>query len=352
MTEAMSVIRRDLGPDAVIVSTRRVREPGIRGLFRAPWLEVTAAADDYPSARGQDWELRRRVEEIRGMLDKVTGHLGIGRDEVEERLVRWRDLLRRLEVNAELIDQILGGMEGLVRVDGEGQEVIWEAIVGRVTSVLSEAWPTRPPARVTALVGPTGVGKTTTLAKLAARYSLMERKKVGLVTIDTYRIGAVQQLKIYGEILGVPVEEVYTPQELQQKIEGFADKDVVLIDTVGRSPHNDLRLAELRSYLERAGDMDRYLVLSCTTKTRDLEDVVASFGQLKPTGLIFTKLDETRCRGGILNVVVKTGLPVMYVTTGQNVPDDIERAGPEKLARLILGVGEYGRPGASATATG
>jgi flagellar biosynthesis protein FlhF len=162
---------------------------------------------------------------------------------------------------------------------------------------------------------------------------------VGLITIDTYRVGAVQQLSIYGEILGVPVEAAFTPQELRQKVERFADRDVVLIDTVGRSPRNDLRLAELQSFLDTLDQVDSFLVLSCTTRAKDLEEAAAKYGRLKPSWLIFTKLDESTYRGAIVNVVASTGLPVAYITNGQNVPDDIERASPERLARLILGVG-------------
>lgn len=340
MPEALAYIRRDLGPEAVIISTRRVREGGWRGLFLPPRLEVTAAVDSYQPPP-QNAELQRQVEEIKGLLQKVTCHLGIKKDQVEETLLYWRELLMQLEVNAEITERLLSGMEeGLGRSGLGGERSLREEMVDRIASFLAAAWPGKPPGRVMAFIGPTGVGKTTTLAKVAARLSLLEKKKVGLLTIDTYRIGAVQQLNIYGEILGLPVEVALTPQELRQKVEAYGDRDVILIDTVGRSPRNDLRLAELRAFLEGLEGLDSYLVLSCTTRSRDLEAIVASYGQLKPAWLIFTKLDETNCLGGIINVVATTGLPVAYITNGQNVPDDIEKVGPEKLARLILGVEE------------
>ena len=338
MPEAMAHIRRDLGAEAVIIGTRKVRQRGWRGWFGPPWLEVTAAVDARPPEPSTA-ELRRQVEEIKGLLQKVTGHLGLAEPEPAV-LLRWRELLQQMEINAEITERLLVGMEESLRELGpEDRTRDQEELVARLARFLAPAWPGKPPGRVMALIGPTGVGKTTTLAKLAARYRLLERKKVGLITIDTYRVGAVQQLSIYGEILGVPVEAAFTPQELRQKVERFADRDVVLIDTVGRSPRNDLRLAELQSFLDTLDQVDSFLVLSCTTRAKDLEEAAAKYGRLKPSWLIFTKLDESTYRGAIVNVVASTGLPVAYITNGQNVPDDIERASPERLARLILGVG-------------
>ncbi|MCR4419902.1 MAG: flagellar biosynthesis protein FlhF [Clostridia bacterium] len=337
MPEAMAQIRRDLGTEAVIIGTRRVRQRGVRGWFTPPWLEVTAAADTRPPEPSST-ALKREVEEIKGLLQKVSGHLGLAEPEPDA-LLRWRDLLQQIEVNTEITERLLEGMEDSLRGSGGEDGNLWrEEMAERLARFLAPAWPGKPPGRIMAFIGPTGVGKTTTLAKLAARYCLLEKKKVGLVTMDTYRIGAVQQLAIYGEILGVPVETAFTPQELRQKVEAFGDRDVVLIDTVGRSPRNDLRLAELRAFLDTLQQVDSFLVLSCTTRAGDLEEAVARFGQLRPSWLIFTKLDETRCRGAIVNAVASTGLPVAYITNGQNVPDDIVRTGPERLARLILGV--------------
>lgn len=341
MAEALAYIRRDLGPDAVIISTRRVRSRGWRGWLAPPQLEVTAALDSLPSSETQA-DLRRQVEEIKGLLEEVSGHLGIRKDQVEERLLRWRELLLQLEIKADLTDRLLEGLAGDLRESdprAPNPEAVREELVARLADILAAAWPGKPPGRVMAFIGPTGVGKTTTLAKLAARFSLLERKKVGLITIDTYRIGAVEQLQTYGEILGLPLAVAWSPQELREKVEGYRDKDVILIDTVGRSPQNELRLAELRAFLESL-DADHYLVLSCTTKSRDLDSIVARYRQLNPARLIFTKVDETQYLGNIINVVAATGIPVAYITNGQNVPDDIEKVGPERLARLILGAGE------------
>lgn len=191
--------------------------------------------------------------------------------------------------------------------------------------------------RVVALVGPTGVGKTTTVAKLAAQYSLFGNRSVGLLTVDTYRIAAVDQLKTYAEIINLPVEVAFSPAEVKEALGRLAERDVVLMDTAGRSQKNDVQMAELLAYLEAAQPDEVQLVLSTTTKQRDLEDCLLQF---KGTGyhqLIFTKLDETDSYGAVYNCARKAHCPITYLTFGQNVPDDIEEASHERLADLLLG---------------
>ncbi len=192
-------------------------------------------------------------------------------------------------------------------------------------------------SNVMAFVGPTGVGKTTTLAKLAANFALYNDLKIALITIDTFRIGAVAQLKTYGEIIGVDVEAVMTPHELKQAVKKREDCDLVLVDTAGRSIKNLEQINELKMFLNAIRPVDIYLVLNVNTRTRDLLSILNSYKPLEYSKLVFTKIDETDGLGAILNVVHETAMPVAYVTNGQNVPDDIMPGEPERLAKLIMG---------------
>jgi flagellar biosynthesis protein FlhF len=190
---------------------------------------------------------------------------------------------------------------------------------------------------IMAFVGPTGVGKTTSIAKLAARCTLQMKKKVTLITIDTYRIAAVEQLKTYAKIMDLPIYVCYSPEEMQKTISSSADSSLILIDTAGHSQTDMEQVQDLCNYFGDQEDIEVLMVLSATTKSSDLKDISERFGGVGPKRLVFTKLDETTTYGSLLNVAVRTKLPIGYFTTGQNVPDDIETATPGKLAKLILG---------------
>jgi flagellar biosynthesis protein FlhF len=191
--------------------------------------------------------------------------------------------------------------------------------------------------RVIALVGPTGVGKTTTIAKLAANMKLKEGKKVGLVTIDTYRIAAVDQLRTYAEIIEVPLRTVLTPQEMGRAMYAMRGLDAILIDTVGRSQNDRLRLNQLRGFLQAAEADEVHLVVAATANRRCAAKVVRQFRPLGVSHLIVTKLDEAEGCGIVLNVARDGKAPLSFISTGQEVPDDIAAADPHDLARRIVG---------------
>lgn len=216
------------------------------------------------------------------------------------------------------------------------QSYVRQFLARHLKTAKSSALTAQGKGQVIALVGPTGVGKTTTVAKLAAQYALFLKKKVGLITVDTYRIAAVEQLRTFAEIIGIPVEVAFTPPEMKLALAKLADKDVVLIDTAGRSQKNETQLAELKAFLGVAEPDEIHLVLSATTKAKDLKDCLSRFQEAGFTHLIFTKLDETSSYGGIFNSIRASNRPVTYITTGQNVPEDIEEATSEKLADLLL----------------
>ncbi len=187
-----------------------------------------------------------------------------------------------------------------------------------------------------ALVGPTGVGKTTTLAKLAAFYLANHSSSIALVTIDTYRIAAVEQLKIYGELMRLPVEVVISPEQLNTVLAKHSDKDLILIDTAGRSPKDRLCIDELSTFLQPELAIDKHLVVSAATRERELFDIIERFGNLDISKTIFTKLDECTNLGVLLNVQTQNSSPLSYVTNGQRVPEDFLEISPQIIAELIM----------------
>ena len=190
--------------------------------------------------------------------------------------------------------------------------------------------------RIVALLGTTGVGKTTTLAKIAAKFVLEQRVNAALIPADTYRISAVEQLKTYSDILELPLEIVYNPAELASAIERHRDKDLILIDTAGRSQHNEYQLRELEEFLRVNPRIEKHLVISATTKFTDARHIMNKFAQVEPDRIIFTKIDETASLGMIINLLRDNRYSLSYITTGQSVPDDIERASSDVLANLLL----------------
>jgi flagellar biosynthesis protein FlhF len=191
--------------------------------------------------------------------------------------------------------------------------------------------------RVVALVGPTGVGKTTTIAKLAANFRLRDGIRMGLVTVDTYRIAAVEQLRTYAEIIDLPMKVVTSPREMRRALDELNGLDLVLIDTAGRSPRDELKIQELKSLLAEARVDEVHLVLSLVASARSLEATAEKFAPAGTTALILTKLDEAVGMGSLLSVSRRVPLPISYLTTGQDVPDDIEHAEARRISRLVLG---------------
>ncbi|WP_337461592.1 DEAD/DEAH box helicase family protein, partial [Jutongia sp.] len=188
-------------------------------------------------------------------------------------------------------------------------------------------------------IGPTGVGKTTTIAKIASMLKLSGKVKVALVTSDTYRIAAVEQLKTYANILGVPLKVVYSADEMENAMEELEEYDLVLIDTAGRSHNNKEQKEDIHRLLETVPEEQRevFLVMSATTKYRDLVKISQSYSEITKYSLIFTKLDETDAIGNVFNIRMLTGAPLSYMTWGQNVPDDIGKVDAQKMAKQLLG---------------
>lgn len=248
------------------------------------------------------------------------------------------------EVAADLADEIIGKVRAELSTDELADSTIVHQTVLRSLASLVPADAEIPkPGRTSdgrpltiALIGPTGVGKTTTVAKLAAAYKIRHGKRVGLVTSDTYRIAAVEQLRTYAEIIGLPLKVAMSPQEMAAVCESLHDCDVILIDTAGRSQRDSGRLDELRQFIEAAKPHQTHLVLSSTASESVLVEAAQRFGQVNPDRIIFTKVDEAVNFGVLVTVAHKVALKLSYITTGQEVPDHIEVGRPERIAKLLL----------------
>lgn len=249
------------------------------------------------------------------------------------------NLLLKNDIDEQIAENLLQGLPDERSIIGSDKSVVKQLILDRIANYLSKIDGIRVSSgecKKVAFIGPTGVGKTTTIAKLAANFALKKGYKVALITADTYRIAAVEQLKTYADIIGVPIEIVYSPDELKAALYRHRDKDLVLLDTAGRSPHNSYQLADLQALLSVDPSIETHLVLSTTTKYKDALNIVNNFSVCSPQKFLFTKIDEASNLGIILNLLYQYPTTLSYVTTGQNVPDDIELADIHKLADSIL----------------
>ncbi len=320
---------------------------GPNGRTSPKGLRENEAALSRPAALDltEDSLLQQELRQMQSMLLQMNKQLTtLGQENVvwPGALQAWAERLRERGIQESLVRRLLRQVQqSLSEPEWQESEAVWANIEDSVRRMCAQTAVIQPGVqkpRIVALVGPTGVGKTTTIGKLAAGFSIVDKRKVALITADTYRVAAVEQLKTFGEIIGVPVDVVMTPSGLREALSQHADKELIFIDTAGRSPQHELHMSELRAFLDRAQADLTLLAMSATTNTTDQIRVLNRFAPLA-THLIFTKLDETMSPGNLLNVIDQTSLPVAYLTTGQNVPDDIEAATPARLTRYILGEG-------------
>lgn len=428
MPEALRLVKAELGPDAMILSTKKERTGGFLGFLSKQVYRVTAAIDpvrkpapvsppqvyrdppprertareemessmlaplarELKDLREKVESLTRREEELRAETKLVEGAVdqeqqdnginlkNIPRSDLEEikklllatlakshegdaKDVQWpaladevalegqsgADLLpedsplsRELAysgVSTDLIRKIVDTLNNLP-LQGSNQTVkgrLGETL-GRLIKFAGTLKLKKNSPRIIALVGPTGVGKTTTTAKLAAMYALNKGNKVALITMDIFRVGAVEQLKTYSRIMGIPLEVASTPKELEKAVEKHSACDLIFIDTAGRSHKDKEKLDEMRNFLENRFQLEVYLCLSATTKDRELEEILNRFRIFQVSKVVFTKIDECESFGNMVNLLMKDNLQIAYFTTGQRVPEDIEIATPAKLADMIF----------------
>lgn len=322
-------------PEPADRTPRRDPEPARRvPTVRAPLRP--ASGRGYAALEAELASIKRMVGQVlRSSRDSAGGGLGV----LPEPLFELYNRLVRHDVLPELADALAGEVrDELDLAELADERCVRDSMIRAVARRMPTADVIGPssPRRVIALVGPTGVGKTTTVAKLAASFKLRQGKRVGLVTSDTYRIAAVEQLRTYAEIIGLPLKVAITPGEMRSAVAGFADCDVVMIDTAGRSQNDTRRLDELGEFLDAGAPDERHLVLSSTISQTVMADAAERFAVVAPDRLIVTKMDEAVCHGPVLNTADRVGLPFSYVTTGQEVPDHIETATSERIAAIVV----------------
>ncbi|OCT13799.1 flagellar biosynthesis protein FlhF [Paenibacillus pectinilyticus] len=286
----------------------------------------------------KDDHLMDELKQMKDMMKKLTQVSDEGK--LPEALQKLEQRLYDQEVNPTLVRQIMD--EVMADFELADEPVTEESAHQLVRSKLGQIFQTdqskhiASQTRVVHFVGPTGVGKTTTIAKLAAEQVLKYHRKVGFITSDTYRIAAIEQLKTYATILNVPLEVVFSPQDLTKAFQNLAECDIIFMDTAGRNFRNEMYVSELNSLLKTQGNSETILVLSLTTKYRDLRAITNNFSKFKLDKVLFTKMDETDSYGAILNVVHEFSLKLSYVTNGQSVPDDIAEMNEWQIIDLLL----------------
>ena len=367
--EALAEMMRRYGPDACIQSHRTVRVGGVLGLFSRPAVEITGYVDGRPgdsaapppagpartAARKAPAapSLARLMDQVAALQRRLDESLPPGSEVSVQRddhpaLAELRALLGANDFSPPMRSRLVDAARAELPLSAlQDPAVLHEFVVRRLTAELAIAAPLqqRPaPAdgpRVCALVGPTGVGKTTTIAKLAALHGLGNGRPappVRIVTIDNYRIGARQQIETYGEIMRIPVTSAETAEELKKEIALGVDADIVFVDTVGRSPADYARMAEMRSVLDAVGrGGTTQLVVSATTKFADLLQILRHFEPFGYDSVIVTKLDETGSVGNVISALADSRKPVSYLCAGQVVPQDIEEASALRLLRQLDG---------------
>lgn len=403
-SEATENARKELGNNVVVMNVRNVKKKGLFSFFSPQMVEVTVALEDDTDRAIQQKASARNITEALGKVGSIvekaekadkpekaepevvkpvtyekprTGNI------LEEKLDSLQNLLEeklqpepekdknkdksgKTKVTKEENSELDSFFELLKRTleDNEVDRSYCESIVDEISNTTKEGTPIdvalagvyqkmilkfgkscviSPAERGPKLiffVGPTGVGKTTTIAKLASKFSVIQKKKIALLTADTYRIAAAEQLRTYANILEVPFRIIYTIEEMESALKDFMDFDYVLVDTAGHSHQNNEQRNIMGDFIHSVDgivEKEIYLVVSATTKYRDLKSIADAYSEITEYKLIFTKLDETTALGNLLNVKLYTGAPLSYITCGQNVPDDIEEFNAQKTVKNLLG---------------
>ena len=370
MQQAMDTVIKELGSDAVILNSRKVRKKGIKNLFRKPVLEVMVAYDpaQVPAMKklnslngaratektfkekekGAEIISNEQLDRLDKRIDSIDAMLGdfidkfsfVKRDITYDYPEDLQMLLQSMienQVREELAHSLTKETELMLRKqpDTNAAEVLEHLILeqlGRATPILHKKFT----QKVILVMGATGVGKTTTIVKLAADFSVKQKKKTGIINTDTFRIGAQEQLQTYADIMGIPLQVVYRTDELEAALESMSDRDIVFVDTAGKRPGDEQHKEDILDIVRILKPEDILLCLAATTGFAAIKEMIDTYGFVDEYRLLITKLDETKFRGPILNISWYTQKPIAYVTTGQNVPDDIEIVDVESIAKQII----------------
>ena len=398
--EAIEMAKQELGNEAVVMNIKKVHPKGLAKLFVNSKVEVTAALEENISytdegkasdhirehadtvqtapfpvppipVQDKEQDLQDKIKKLEMLLEQQMA-AGAGNREVPapsdapERIeesekpetvppndqegkkpVTYRDLIHKMliqnDVEEEIADQVMEGINRSLPMDATLDQIL-ASVYQKLILMMDQTYLVEKPkkgarTKFIFFLGSTGVGKTTTIAKIASKLKLEEEANIALITADTYRIAAVEQLKTYANILSVPLKVIYEPGELSQIAEEMQEYEYCLVDTAGRSHKNQEQIEDIRALIEQIPIADRqvFLVLNTGIKYKDLLEIAEVYAALTDYSMIFTKLDETSSAGVMLNIHVRTKCPLSYVTTGQNVPNDISEVNPQEVAKQLLG---------------
>ncbi|MDE5967075.1 MAG: flagellar biosynthesis protein FlhF [Lachnospiraceae bacterium] len=384
--EAIMMAKEELGSNAIVMNMKKIKPRGFRRFFQKPSVEITAAVDDPAVAQASKPKvvkpepkeekstdtsaIEKRLDNLAMLLEQKVANeakqnkivsdvaelarssAGAESEKAEEPEVdeatkardRFIELaynqLHNNEVNenyAKTITEELKSKDSKTPLD-EMLGFVYQKLVLKLGEIHTIDT-LEDKTKFLFFIGPTGVGKTTTIAKLAATYKLEKDMKVALLTADTYRIAAEEQLKTYAGIMDLPIDIIYTADDLKEKMDSYKEYNLVFVDTVGHSYKNQEQREEIQALLDciPIEQRDVFLVLSATTKYNDLLRITKTYETMTKYSMIFTKLDETGAYGNILNLKLATGAMLSYVAWGQNVPDDIGELNAQKIARQLLG---------------
>ncbi len=362
-------IEKEYGQNAVIIHTQKEEKTGFFKWFKSPRIVVTAAIKEESDLENMDqnpYFAKSNTDEMKSAVNQTSEsegsyqllsdlkqelgalHQEIGELKREPKVIYKEKVVESSEVNP-LKTFIQGKLMNLglkkevcdtllETIDAEDSETFIRKLYQSLEELLIENKQEKDLPQIIFFIGSTGVGKTTTIAKLTAKFVLDQQKKVVLFTSDTYRIAAVEQLKTYADILGVEIEIIYDESELTQYIEKWKDADHILIDTAGRSHKNEEQVTELRALIENVENKQVYLVLNANTAVKDVRKIVETYERAEAHfDLIVTKLDETDELGNVINISYYANKPIAYVTMGQNVPADIEQFNKETYITELIG---------------
>ena len=381
--------KEELGKDAIVMNIKTISPKGFYKLFRKPVVEITAAVDENityksdkvrtvapppparkpvipdiiyddevlnkvtdqsnPASGSAPSAIEAKLNNLQSLLEKQIGEKQLAEKnenksaESNKNLACIQLIYNQLisnEVDEKYANQIVAEIEGSLKKDASMDNIlasIYQKIILKLGQPKTIEFTGSTP-RFVFFIGPTGVGKTTTIAKIASKFKVNEKAKIAFLTADTYRIAAVEQLRTYANILGIPLQVIYSEEEMKQAKEMFSDYDIIFVDTAGRSHRSKEQRDDIEQLINIIPEEERevYLVLSATTKYRDLVKITEAYAEILHYNLIFTKLDETSTIGNIFNIRMLTEAPLSYATFGQNVPDDIGRVDAQNIAKQLL----------------